>query len=292
MRGEVIPRRRMTACLILLVLAIACSREVAPETVALEYGRARYARDLLKAYRLISTRDRQWKTEGAFVAEGEAPTGNALELARHLASFIELVSAEKKVTGDRAGVKLRLRLPDANAPEIVGLVREWDEAALNALSESERERIRKGLDQLHQAGKLPMLEGDESFELVREEVGWRVVVRWAESIRVRFRTRIPEGLPLRAVPPEQELLVKPGEPAQITVQLTNGSAKNLSMRVSHEIEPKAAAPSLVFVQCPLLLPVRLGAREAKEFSTTFMVAGGGPDHTKSFQVTFAFRPGE
>ena len=292
MRGEVVPRRRMTACLILLVLAIACSREVAPETVALEYGRARYARDLLKAYRLISTRDRQWKTEGAFVAEGEAPTGNALELARHLASFIELVSAEKKVTGDRAGVKLRLRLPDANAPVVAGLVRDWDGAALNALSKSERERIRKGLDQLHQAGKLPMVEGDESFELVREDVGWRVVLHWAESIRVRFRTRVPNGLPLRAVPSEQELLVKPGEPAQITIQLTNGSAKNLTMRVSHEIEPKAAAPSLVFLQCPLLLPVRLGAREAKEFSTTFMVARSGSDQTTGLQVTFAFRPGE
>ncbi len=287
-----VKQRHMTALLGLLFLAAACSRETSPERVALEYGRARYARDLLKAYRLISARDRQWKTEGAFVAAGEAPTGNALELARHLASFIELVSAEKKVTGDRAGVKLRLRLPDANAPEIVGLVREWDEAALNALSESEREGIRKELDQLHQAGKLPMLEGDESFELVREEVGWRVVVHWAESIRVRFRTRIPEGLPLRAVPPEQELLVKPGEPAQITVQLTNGSAKNLSMRVSHEIEPKAAAPSLVFLQCPLLLPVRLGAREAKEFSTTFMVAEGSPTQTRAFEVTFAFRPPE
>ena len=89
----------------LLVVVAACGREVPPETVAVEYARALYARDLPRAYRLLSAQDRERKTEAAFVAEGDAPTGNALGLARHLASFIEIVSAEKKITGDRAEVK-------------------------------------------------------------------------------------------------------------------------------------------------------------------------------------------
>jgi len=78
----------------------------------------------------------------------------------------------------------------------------------------------------------------------------------------------------------------------MTVRLTNGSGRELSLRVAHGVEPKAAAPSLVFVQCPLLLPVHLRPHEAKDISTTFMVASGGPDQVKRLQVTFAFGPAQ
>jgi hypothetical protein len=197
------------------------------------------------------------------------------------------VSAEKKVSGDRAEVRLRLRLPDANAPDVARLVRDWDEAILNALPESEAERIRNGLNQLRQAGGIPMLRGRDLRARERGG-GWRVALHSGAGVRVRFRTRIPEGLPLRAVPQEQEFLVQPGEPIQMSIRLMNGSGQDLSMRVAHEIEPKAAAPALVFVRCPLLLPVRLGPREAKEFSTTFMIAQGSLPQARAFEVTFAF----
>jgi hypothetical protein len=275
-----------------MVLATACSREVAPEGVAQEYARALYARDLSRAYAMISSQDRRWKSEEEFVAEGEGPSGNALELARHLASYIEVASAQKTMTADRAEVKLKLRLPDANAPVVAGLVRDWDEAALNALPPGEEERIRRELDRLHRSGRLPVLDGEETFALVKEAEGWRVVVDWAEAIRVRFRTRIPEGIPLMAEPQEQELLVRAGEPVEMTVRLTNGLGRELSMRVSHEIEPEAAAPALVFLHCPLLLPVKLAPGATKEISSSFMVADSLPNPTRTIQVTFGFRPGE
>ncbi len=278
--------------LAVLSLLVACSRDVPPETVAVEYARALYARDLSRAYRLISARDRQWKTETTFVAEGEAFTGSLLEASRHLASFIEPASVQGAMNGDRVEIKLRLRLPDANAPEIASLFRDWDEAALKGLADEGWKSIRNGLDRLHRGGKLPMLEGEESFVLVREAEGWQIVVRWADGVRLRVRARIPEGLPLRVVPEEQELLLRPGEQVRMTVQLTNPSERDLSMRIAHEIEPKAAAPSLVFVQCPLLLPVKLRPEETREFSSTLMLAGGGPDRTDGMQVTFVFRSGE
>ncbi len=273
----------------LLVIVAACGREVPPETVAVEYARALYAHDLSRAYRLLSAQDRERKPEAVFVAEGDAPTGNALELARQLASFIEIVSTEKKITGDRAGVKLKLKLPDANAAEVAGFVRDWDVAALNAISAKELETIQKGLDEIHRSGRLPTLEGEEKFELVREGVGWRVVVNWAAGVRVHFRTRIPAVLPVRAVPEEQRVLVKPGEQFQMSLRLTNTSGQELSLRVAHDIEPKAAAPSVVFVQCPLLLPVQLPPGESREYSSTLMIAGDVPDRRDEVQVTFTFR---
>lgn len=289
MRGRAASHLKYAACLALVVLATACGREVPPEEVALEYARAMYARDLPRAYRLLSGQDREKKTEAAFVSEGDAPTGKTLELARHLASFIEIVSAEKKITGDRAEVKLKLNLPNANAPEIAGIVRDWEMAVLNALSETDAERIRTGLDQLHRSGRLPMLEGNETFELVREPSGWRLVLLRAGTIRVRFRTRSPEELPMRVAPAAQDLVVRPGEPFQMRVSLTNQSGQRLSMRVSHEIEPKVAASSVVFVQCPLLLPVQLPPGDTREYSSTMMIAAVAPDWMEGVQVTFTFR---
>jgi hypothetical protein len=282
----------LAVCLAIAVLATACSREVPPEAVAVEYARALYAQDRAHAYRLLSTQDREGKTEAKFVAEGDGPTGNALALARHLASYIEVASAETERTGDRAAVQLQLRLPNANAPEVAGLVRDWDEAALNALSEKEVERIRQGLEELQRSARLPWLEGEERFELVRESPGWRLALHQARTIRVRFLARIPEGLPLQADPPEQGLVARPGQPVQMSIRLRNGSGRDLSLRVAHGIEPQEAAPFLVFLHCPLLLPVRLAPREAMEISTSFMIADSVPERTRDFQVTFAFRAAE
>jgi len=283
---------RQIACLVLLFLLVTCGREVPPEEVALEYARALYSRDLSRAYRLLSAQDREWKTEAVFVAEGDAPTGNALALARHLASFIEVASAEGKITGSRAEVKLTLRLPNANAPEVAGLVQDWDEVALNGLPEKEAERIRKDLDELHRSGRLPTLEGEEAFELVKESSGWRLAFHTAGAIRVRFTARIPEGLPLQVDPREQELRVRSGEPVQMSLRRKNGSGRDVSVRVTHVIEPKDAAPFLVFLHCPLLLPLTLPPRESKEVSSSFMIAGNAPAQIREFRVTFAFRRAE
>jgi len=279
---------RVPACLGFLLLLVACGREVPPEAVALEYARALYARDLPRAYRLLSAEDRQGKTEAAFVAEGDAPTGYALELTGHLASFIEVASAERKITGDRAEIRLKLRLPDANAPQVSGLVRDWDMGALNAMPEQETDRIRKDLTALHRSGRLPMLEGEETFELVKEASGWRLVLHMAGAVRIRFTARIPEGLSLQVDPREQELRVRPGQPVRMSVRLTNGSGGDLPVRVAHVIEPKEAAPFLVFLQCPLLLPIKLPPRESKEISSSFMIAESVPEQTREIRVTFAF----
>jgi len=286
------PPRKQIACLVLLFLLVTCGREVPPEEVALEYARALYSRDLSRAYRLLSAQDREWKTEAVFVAEGDAPTGNALALARHLASFIEVASAEGKITGNRAEVKLTLRLPNANAPEVAGLVQDWDEVALNGLPEKEAERIRKDLDEPHRSGRLPTLEGEEAFELVKESSGWRLAFHTAGAIRVRFTARIPEGLPLQVDPREQELRVRSGEPVQMSLRRKNGSGRDVSVRVTHVIEPKDAAPFLVFLHCPLLLPLTLPPRESKEISSSFMIAGNAPAQIREFRVTFAFRRAE
>jgi cytochrome c oxidase assembly protein Cox11 len=75
----------------------------------------------------------------------------------------------------------------------------------------------------------------------------------------------------------------------MSLRLKNDSGRDVSVRVTHVIEPKDAAPYLVFLQCPLLLPLKIPPRESQEISSSFMIAGNAPEQMRDFQVTFAFR---
>jgi len=46
---------------------------------------------------------------------------------------------------------------------------------------------------------------------------------------------------------------------------------------------------VIFVQCPLLLPVQLPPGDIRQYSSTMMIAAGAPDRMEGVQVTFTFR---
>lgn len=286
-RVKRMPAIRWLAALLLLS---SCVHEAKPEDVALEYGRSLYASDLERAWRLISAEDQRVKDERTFRREGGSASGFALEVSRQLASFIEATAMETKIGGDRARVKLKVRLPEANAPEIAALVANWDERHLNTLPQPERERITRRLDQLHRSKQIPMLEGEESFELVRERAGWRVFLNWAGGVRVRFRTALQEKIPLEVRVSPEEALVTPGERVHVTLHATNRSAQNIVARVTHRVDPKAQADSLALLQCPLFIPVTLKPGQVEEFRSEYLLLKGVPADTKQFQVTYEFSP--
>jgi hypothetical protein len=278
--------------LIMGVLPWGCAREAGPEAVALEYGRALYAHDPGQAYRLISSEDRRVKDEETFRREWDPATGFALEVARQLASFIEATPVEKTIMPEQATIKLRLRLPDAMAPEIAALVQEWDEKRLNALSQTEREEIMRKLNQLHRAKKIPMVVGEETLELVREGSGWRIFLNWAGPVRVRFHTAIPQTLLLEAAVSPEEVRVRPGELVQVTVRAKNLSTRDIAVTVGHRIEPKAHAPSLALLRCLLFIPVTLKPGQTEEFFSEYLVRRHLPVGARQFDVTYEFLPVE
>ena len=258
--------------------------------MALEYGRALYASDLEHAYRLISEEDRRMKDEATFGRERGPATGFALEVARQLASYIEATPVETRIGGDRATVKMKVRLPDASAPAIAALVADWDERRLNALPWAEREQITRRFDELHRARQIPVLEGEETFELVREAHGWRVFLNWAGGVRVRFRAALPEKMPLQVTVSPEEALVSPGERVHVTLQATNRSTRDIVARVNHRIDPMAQADSLALLQCPLFIPVTLKPGQIEEFRSEYLLLKNVPGSAKQFQVTYEFSP--
>jgi len=271
-----------------VLLLSSCTYEARPEDVALEYGRALYASDLEHAYRLISGEDRRLKDERTFLREGGPATGFALELSRRLASFIEATPLETRISGDRATVRMKVRLPDGNAPAIAAPVADWDERRLNDLPWAEREKITRRFDELHRARQIPMLEGEETFELVREAHGWRVFLNWAGGVRVRFRAALPEKMPLQVTVSPEEALVSPGERVHVTLQATNRSTRDIVARVNHRIDPTAQADSLALLQCPLFIPVTLKPGQIEEFRSEYLLLKNVPGSAKQFQVTYEF----
>jgi hypothetical protein len=266
-----------------------CATETGPEVAALEYARALYASDLTQAYRLISSEDQGVKDEESFRKEKGGPTGFALEVAHQLASLIEATPVEKTISAQRARVRLKLTLPNANAPEIAALVHDWDEQRLNALPQTERSQIMRKLDQLRQAGRIPMLKGEETFEVVREASGWRVFLNWAGGVRVRFGAVMLEAIPLQATFSQEELLLTAGERAHVTVRLKNLSHRDIVTRVGHRVEPRPHADFLALLQCPLFLPVTLKSGDTAEFVSVYTVLKDAPPEAKQFQVTYEFR---
>jgi hypothetical protein len=285
-------RSLTTPRLLVALLLLACARQPSPEEVALEYGRALYANDPAAAYRLLSSDDRRLKDEEAFRAQAGQVTGFALEVARRLAAFMVATSVERTMTGERATLKLKLEMPDANAPDVRAVVGEWDERRLNALPPAERTRMLGRLEELRGAGRLPMVEGEETFQLVKEEAGWRVFLNLAGGVRVQFHATAPESLALRLTVSPEEARVVPGDRVQVTVRATNLSGQAARARVSHRVEPETWADSLVLLQCPLLLPVTLSAGQSQEFVSEYLLLKDVPKDAEQFRVTYEFLPAE
>jgi hypothetical protein len=279
--------RRLVWLLLLAGLAAACARSPAPEAVALDYSRALYARDSGALYRLLAAADQRVKDEATFRRETESPSGFALELTRRLAALVTAEVAEARVAGDQATVRLRLRLPDANAPAVAVLARDWDEPRLNTLPESERQRVLAEVDGLERSGQLPRIEGEQAFTLRREGGAWRILVNWASGPAVRLAATVPGDLPVEAtfLPPETR--VASGQAFRVTLRLTNRSPRETALRIGHHTSPERAADALALIQCPLLLPVRLAPGETREFVSEYLALPDFPRDVPEVRVTYA-----
>src|SRR5262245_27740426 len=145
---------------------IAASPRQEPVGTLTQYLKFLYARDFRQAYRFLSSDDQQLKSANEYVRERGAFTGFALDAARKLAGLIEIRQLSDRIEGAQHYITVAMKLPDADS--IGKLLHDWDETKLNALSITERRNLLATLDSLTAAKKLPMIEGEEKFVLVKE----------------------------------------------------------------------------------------------------------------------------
>jgi hypothetical protein len=258
-----------------------------PVPVLSKYLRFLYARDLGQAYRFISTVDQRVKKRDDYVRERGAFTGFALDAARKLAELIEVRLASLQMDGARSRVKVALKLPDANA--VAPLLLDWDEQRLNALPAPEQKKLLVNIDRLAHDKKLPMIEGEEEFSLVKENSQWKVFLNLAAGVKIKFDTIVPSDGTLTAEPITRETIVRSGESFTIGFKVKNQASNEIRTRIVHQVGPTKLKQYLDLVECALLLPVRLRPGEEQVYNSTYLVRADLPDTTKALDVTYEFK---
>lgn len=261
----------------------------APEAVLKRFLTAVYARDYPSAYQWISREDRKLKSKEEYVRESGAFSGAALEAARALASLIQFKDLRTTIEGDRATVTFTAVLPDANAPVIQDLLLELDEARLAALSPAERQARIERLRELARSSRLPVITGEERWELVREEGRWRVWLNWAGAVVVRFTAATKGGLPWEFVPVQPVVRARPGETLQAYYRVRNLSDQETTGKARHILDPPEEEGYLQIVSCFCFIRQRLGPGEERRLPVVFRVTQAPPPGGE-LRVRYEFYP--
>ena len=246
-----------------------------------------YARDFRRAYRFIATEDQRVKPLHDYLRERPPFTGFTLDVARRLAALIEVRPLSETPEQNVNRVKVNLKLPDANAHS--GLLLDWDESRLNALPAAAQKKILAAIDEMNRQGKLPIIEGEEEFTLLREGAQWRVSLDWGAGVKVSFTTVLPSDTAISAEPLAKQTVARPSDVFTIGFRVKNRTDRAIVTRIVHRVEPKELAQYLELVQCALLLPVQLRPGEEQTYDSTYVVRGDLPDGAERLDVIYEFK---
>jgi hypothetical protein len=276
--------------LIVLVAAVhvrwaAAGDEQDPLQTVDRYMRAIYARDYDEAYRYIADRDRRLKDRTSYARDRGAFNGFTLEVARKLASFIQWRASEKQFDTDRATITVQVKVPDSG--KLASLLHEWESDKLDALSHAERGATLAKLETLHGQGRLDMIEGADTFQLIKENDAWKIFLDWAAGVSVSFRTAIPSNIPVQAQIERSQVASGAGKIFQVGLKIKNTGQEQLLARIGHLVDPHEFRDYLDLVECGFLLPVRLAPGKEEEFTSTYLLRGSLPESVRELSVTYA-----
>ncbi|MFQ5881742.1 MAG: cytochrome c oxidase assembly protein [Candidatus Methylomirabilales bacterium] len=283
--------RGILLCLIGLTFATAAlSAERTPEETVRRYIHAVYSRNYADAYPLISDADKKYKSREEYLRENVSFAGPARELAAQLASYIEYENPRAAIEGDQATVVLRLKLPDGNDPKLRELLLNFDEERLRVLPEVERQTLQEKLAQMHQRGGVPVIVGQERFELVNEVDGWKLFLNWGGAVLVRFAGDVKMELPWQFEPVQIKVRALPGETLRAAYRVKNLSDTPVTGKARHIILPKEEYVEIL--QCFCFIQQTLDPGEERELLLLFRVKWDMPAEVQVIQVRYEFYPPE
>jgi hypothetical protein len=256
-----------------------------PLEVVHSYLKATYAREFHKAYDYLSSADQSVRDKDSYVrAQGEF-TGFTRKVARKLADLMALEVMEHIAAGERSKIKVAYAVP---APgDVSSLLFEWDSEKLNALSLKEQQGLLDNLKERKKAGKLVMLQGQETFELVREGKTWRIFQDWAAGVKIQIHTAVPSGSQIDVKLSQKEVITKGAEPFQVHLKIKNRGSDTVVVSMRHILEPAEAAEDLEIIQCGLLRPVPLRPEIEQEFSMAYLLSEATRQKVRDLTLTYA-----
>lgn len=260
-----------------------------PEQVVRQYMTSVYAQDYEQAYQLISEADKVYKSKEVYLRENNAFTGFTLEAARQLASYIDYPDFETDQDGDRATLTMKFIVPDGNAPAVRDILFAASSSG-EELSDAERQTLLEKLDELHQNDQIPTIEGEQTFDLVKEQNGWRIFENWTEAVRVHFSGEVMGGLAWEFEPLQETVLAKPGETFHTAYRAKNLSDRLIVAKARHIDEPEAYRDFLNIIQCFCFIQESLNPDQEVELPLVFRIDWDIPPEVKDFYVHYEFYP--
>jgi hypothetical protein len=277
----------VTAVLILARLAPPARADDRAEiiTVLNRYVKALYARDFRAVYEQLSSADQRLKDVHSYSRERGEFRDFTLEVAQALARSVEVNLIAQSVEPARATVKVKVNVPDAS--KLTASLLDWDSERLERLSAAERKTLLDTIDRQKRENSIAMVEGEETFNLVKETGGWKVFLDWAAGVKLNFQPAIPASAPVEIKIEQKEVASRPGQIFRVAMKIKNIGKQALSVRIGHLIEPQELRDYLDLVDCGFILPLRLSYGKEEEFVTTYLLRGTLPDQVRQLNVTYA-----
>ena len=244
----------------------------APIDVIRAYLKASYARDYSSAYQYISSQDRRVWDEKSYASQSGVLTGFALALAQTLADGMEVWLVDGKQDPHRARYKIGYRVPTAD--ELSSLLFDWNPDKLNALSRPQQVELLETLAKMKKAGKMIMIEGQETFDLLLDKNGWKIFLDWASGIKITLKATSLVSNEIEARFVQNELIAKRDEPFQIDLKIENRGTRAIVARIVHHIQPREIEDQIDMIACGALRPLALQPGEVQEISSAYVIKNG------------------
>jgi len=268
-----------------------------PDEIALAYVRSVYARDYAQAWQLISAPDKQYKSREHYLAENESFAGLEQELAYVLAGWIRFNDTRLEMEAGRATISTHVEAPNGNQPEVKEILRAAADAG--ELPATERQVLLDRLKELHAAGQIEIVEGDQTFILTREPSypfpwlvrrPWRVWMDWAGAVVVKLTAEVSPDLAWDFYPLQEEVRALPGETLMATYRATNRSDRSITGKARHFVLPEEYETYFNSIQCFCFLQQTLGPGESADLTLIFRIDYDLPDHVRQFENKYVFYP--
>jgi hypothetical protein len=146
------------------------------------------------------------------------------------------------------------------------LMLDWDSERLESLPAAERKTLLDTVDRRRREKSIPMVAGDETFNLVKETGGWKVFLNWADGVKLTFQPAVPAASPVEIKIEQAEVASRPGQVFRVAMKIKNTGKQTLSTRIGHLVEPQELRDYLDLVDCGFILPVRLQPGKKKSLS--------------------------
>ena len=257
-----------------------------PLAVIRSYLKATYARDYRAAYRYISAADQRVRAEDSYVQGQGEFTGFTARLAGTLADFMDLNLIDESSEGNRSKIKVEYSVPASE--DVSALVWDWNSEKLNSLSIAEQALLLDALAERKRSGKLPRIQGHETFELIREGNAWKIFNDWAGGTKVKVHTVLAERSDVEIKLLQQEIITRGEEPFQVNLKFSNRGRQRVVLAMRHLIEPTEAADYLEMIDCGLGQRVVLEAGTQQEFSMAYLLEKSVRKNFRDLTLTYAF----